>query len=287
MQKVEMLCEIWPSEKLNELATRLTLNTTGAAFQKLQLQRAEILTNDRQGIQNIVTALGGHWGKVSLEKKYEIVGKALLRCTQKTDESNDSFLARADIYWTELLAKKMSLEELQSYIVLRGSLLRHEDKKRVILECDVSGKGQLAMEKVNQSVRMLGSGFFQEMVDIKKTKGRIYDAANVTADDTEEASWENTAYVFEELTEEDWLEVLIQEGDEDALFVSEYESAMADTVQEDSELATAYSAYADARRRLSERFKNRGFWPTNPGKEKASSLRGSPIRELARAPNNV
>ena len=39
VQNVEMLCEIWPAEKLNELATRLILNTNGAAFQKLQLQR--------------------------------------------------------------------------------------------------------------------------------------------------------------------------------------------------------------------------------------------------------
>ena len=32
-QKVEMLSEIWPAEKLNEVATRHILNTTGAAFQ--------------------------------------------------------------------------------------------------------------------------------------------------------------------------------------------------------------------------------------------------------------
>ena len=173
VQKVEMLSDIWPSEKLSELATKLILNTAGAAFQKLQLQKAEILLNSKQGIQNPVTALGGHWGKVSLEKKYEIMEKALFHCTQKTDESNDSFLARADIYWTELLAKKMSIEESRSYIVLQGSLLSQEDKKRVILESDVSGKGQLTMEKVNQSVRMLGSGFFQESVGVKKVKGRI------------------------------------------------------------------------------------------------------------------
>ena len=34
VQKIEMLTEIWPAEKLNELATRLILNTSGAAFQK-------------------------------------------------------------------------------------------------------------------------------------------------------------------------------------------------------------------------------------------------------------
>ena len=71
------------------------------------------------------------------------------------------------------------------------------------------------------------------------------------------------------------------------VFVSEYEAAMADMVQDDAELATAYSAPAAARRRLSERFKNRGFWPTNPAKGKFS--KGSPkilSRVLARAYSN-
>eukprot|EP00435_Cladocopium_sp_Y103_P070766 s168_g36.t1 len=274
VQKIEMLADIWPAEKLNELATRLILNTTGAAFQKLQLQRSEILTNDKKGIENLVKALGGHWGKVTLERKYEVVEKALFRCTQKSDESNDSFLARADIYWTELLSKKMSMEELRSYIVLRGSLLSQEDKKRVILESDATGSGQLSMEKVNQSVRMLGSGFFHEMIGAKKSKGKIYDAANVATDELEDSSWESHALVSEEFTEEDMIESLAQDGDEDALFVHDYEAAMADTVQDDSELATAFSAYTDARKRLSERFRNRGFWPSSMSKGKGKGFKG-------------
>ena len=50
-QKVELLGEIWPASKLNELITRLMLNTTGTAFQKLQLNRDKLLTNDQAGIQ--------------------------------------------------------------------------------------------------------------------------------------------------------------------------------------------------------------------------------------------
>ena len=34
-QKVELLANIWPSNKLDELVTRLILGTSGAAFQKL------------------------------------------------------------------------------------------------------------------------------------------------------------------------------------------------------------------------------------------------------------
>ena len=106
VQKIEMLSDIWPADKLNELATRLVLNANGAAFQKLQLQKSEIMTNSKAGIQKLVSILGGQWGKVGLERKYESVEKALFRCIQKNDESNDSFLARSDIYWTELLSKR-------------------------------------------------------------------------------------------------------------------------------------------------------------------------------------
>ena len=68
---------------------------------------------------------------MNLERTYEIVEKALFKCTQRQDETNDSFLARCDVVWSELKAKKIDLEQVQAYIVLRGSLLSSEDKKRV------------------------------------------------------------------------------------------------------------------------------------------------------------
>ena len=142
----------------------------------------------------------------------------------------------------------------------------------MILECDATGKGELSVEKVNQSARMLGSGFLHDMIGVKKTKGRIYDAANMTIDEDEDSAWEAPAMVSEDLTEEDLLESLLQDGDEDALFISDYESAILDSAREDPELATAFNAYTDARKRLSERFRNRGFWPSsyNKGKGKGS-----------------
>ena len=272
VQKIEMLSDIWPADKLNELATRLVLNANGAAFQKLQLQKSEIMTNSKAGIQKLVSILGGQWGKVGLERKYESVEKALFRCIQKNDESNDSFLARSDIYWTELLSKKTSLEEIRAYVVLRGSLLSQDDKKRVILESDASGSGELDMTKVSQSVRMLGSGFFHEMTGLKKSRGKTYDASALNVDECEE--FDQPTMTAEDLCEDDMLEALLQEGDEDAVFVSDYETAMTETIQDDPELAAALNTYADARRRLSERFKNRGFWPTNPGKGRGKSFKG-------------
>eukprot|EP00435_Cladocopium_sp_Y103_P042514 s2392_g11.t1 len=43
----------------------------------------------------------------------------------------------------------------------------------------------------------------------------------------------------------------------------QFEDSIADTIQADSELCAYYSAYQDARRRLSERVKVRGFWPVS------------------------
>ena len=270
-QKVELLANIWPENKINELVTRLILGTSGAAFQKLQLQKDELMVGDKSGVEKLVKILGGHWGKVSLERKYEIFEKAVFRCTQRADESNDSFLARADILWTELIASKISMQELQAYVVLRGSLLTAEDKKRVILESEATKSGTLNMEKVTTSVRMLGSGFFHDFTGVKKSKGKVYDAHALV---TEE--WEDTeeTYNAEDWNEDEMVENLAGEGDEDAVLVCEYENAMQDAVQEDESLAATFNAYTDARRRLSERFRNRGFWPTSSSKGKGKGSKG-------------
>ena len=68
-QKVELLAEIWPSTKINELIARLVLNTTGTAFQKLQLNREKLMTGDKAGVELLVSLLGGQWGKINLERK--------------------------------------------------------------------------------------------------------------------------------------------------------------------------------------------------------------------------
>lgn len=275
-QKVEMLSEIWPANKINELITRLILSTSGAAFQKLQLQRSELLTGDKKGVAKLITILGGQWGKVSLEKKYETFERAVYRCQQKSDESHDSFLARADVLWSELLASKVTLQELQAYTVLRGSQLSSEDKKRVVLESEASESGKLEMSKVNAAVRMLGSGFFHDVTGTKKAKGKVYDAHALVVEESDEIE---SALVADEWTEEDAIDHLAAEGDEDAILICEFETAVQDAIQDDQELAMAYNAYTDARRRLSERSKNRGFWPnwsssSSKGKNKGGKGKG-------------
>ena len=60
--------------------------------------------------------------------------------------------------------------------------------------------------------------------------------------------------------EED-LEALAVE-DDDASMVLQFENAVMDTIQEDKDLATFYVSYQDARKRLLDKSRARGFWPT-------------------------
>ena len=72
------------------------------------------------------------------------------------------------------------------------------------------------------------------------------------------------------MTEEEYFEQLLNEADEDAALVADYESALAETVQTDEDLAAAYTSYSEARKRLSDRFKSRGFWRLGPTKGKVN-----------------
>ena len=111
----------------------------------------------------------------------------MFRCTQRQDETNDSYLARADVLWQELLNKEFKLEELQAYITLRGSNLSPEGKKRVVIDSQVSTDGKLTISRVSAAIRMLGAGFFHEITTGKKPgKLKTYDATAIVADQMED-----------------------------------------------------------------------------------------------------
>ena len=269
-QKVQLLVGMWPDNKWTELATRLILNTSGSAFMKLQLQQAVLTRNEKKSIQRIVEVLGGTWGQINLEKQYEFAERAIYRCVQKPDESSDSYLARADVMWSQLISKEVKIEDLQPYVTLRGSQLSADDKKRVLLDVDASGTGKLSNDKVNAAIRMLGAGFFHDVTGSKRGRGKVYDQSVLVADGTDfdEPSTAPATETHEEINEEECTEILYQEGDEDAALVTEFEQTAADVLQNDEDLASALNSYTEARRRLSEKFRFRGFWPVTASKGK-------------------
>ena len=265
-KKVQLLEGMWPDGKWTELCTRLILGCQGSAFLKLQLHQQEVTKNERKSVKRIIELLGGHWGQVNLEKQYEYVERALFRCQQKSDESADSYLARADIMWAELISRGITMEEIQPYLTLRGSLLGGEDKKRVLLDVDAAGSGKLSMDKVASSIRMLGAGFFHDVTGMKRSRGKTYDQAALIADSQdldEDPSSILQAEGQDEVGDEELLESMVQEGDEDATLIADFESAAADVLQGDEDLASAYTAYVEARRRLNEKTRFRGFWPVS------------------------
>lgn len=150
-QKVELLSKVWPADKITELTTRLILNCKGSAFQKLQIREKDLLKNDLACVKLLVEVFGGQFGQVRLEKRYEAAEKALFRCSQRSDESNDSYLARTDVAWAELLSQDppMAMADLQAYVILRGSLLSADDKKRVLIEAGAETGGNLTIKRVN------------------------------------------------------------------------------------------------------------------------------------------
>eukprot|EP00435_Cladocopium_sp_Y103_P073250 s61_g43.t1 len=240
-QKIELLLRAWPENKLSELATRIVLNTKGSAFQKLQLHQSELFTGDRKGIERSVSLVGGSFGQVDLEKKFEIAERALYRCVQKADETADSFLARSDNTWTELLGKKMSLAELQAYVILRGSRLAGDDKKRFLVESGAESDGTLKMSKVQAAIRMLGSTFSQDYTYGKKDKNqKTYDHTAFLTEEQDDASDDWHRGSFDEWVDDDY-EHLASE-DDDAALVVQFENAMLDSLQEDRELSAFFTS---------------------------------------------
>ena len=243
-QKVMLLLDAWPSGKYTELTTRLILNCTGSAFMKLQLHQAELMENERKSVKRLIEILGCHWGQIGLEKKYEHAERALYKCVQKPDESADSFLARADIMWTELNSKDLKLSDLQAYVTLRGSTLSADDKKKVLVDADAAGSGDLSVQRVSSAIRMLGAGFFQDMTGVKRGKLKTYDQATLlaeTADHDEDVNDEIYAAEGETVGEDEMMESLVSEGDTDAIFVSDYETAVSEVIQNDEDLAAAFN----------------------------------------------
>ena len=134
----------------------------------------ELMENDEKAVKRLIELLGGHWGRIALEKQYEEAEIALYHLAQMQDESNDSYLARADVAWSKLQSRKLSLDDLQAYILLRGSGLNAEDKKRVILESDNSLEGKTT----------LGATFFHDMTGARETaKTKVYGTTTLMAED--------------------------------------------------------------------------------------------------------
>ena len=70
----------------------------------------------------------------------------------------------------------------------------------------------------------------------------------------------------EQVDEEQAIMYLAEQGHEEAQMIKEFEDQLIEVCQDNQDLAMCYSAYADARAKIRDRLRHRGFWPV-PGQK--------------------
>lgn len=279
-KKLQFLAAMWPKESLSLLAPRAALLCEGTSFKKVsKLPADKLKSNDESGVQLLVATLGGSWGRSEVERKYDVFEKAIYGTIQKSDESNDSYLARHDVHFEELLAQNVSLEEIRAYVLLRQSALSAEDRKKIVVEMG----GTLKYDKVSSAIRLLGSRFFSELQGQRGAfRNKTYDANiadEVGADETDRvyhaAAPASAGEEYEPELEPEYLEALVAAEDQDALTITSFEDELETFFQDTPELQEALVSYLEARSRLLSKRKVRGFWPVSGHKGAKASGKGA------------
>ena len=184
VKKMEFLAHMWPAEHLDLLAPRAALLVEGSAFATVsKLSATKLKVKSLEGVKALIKAIGGSWGATDFEERFEYFEKALYGITQKSDESNDSYVSRMEAVFTELLARGTSLEEVQAYVLLRQSTLSSEDKKRVLLE-----NPELKYAPTVKALRLLGSRFHEVQTGKPTPKTKVYDTMLAEGNDDESHS---------------------------------------------------------------------------------------------------
>ena len=272
VKKLEFLAAMWPTEHLDLLAPRAALLVEGSAFATIaKLDASKLKVKSLDGVKALVKAIGGSWGATDFEERFDFFEKALYGTLQKSDESNDSFISRMEAVFSELLSRGTTLEEVQAYVLLRQSTLAPEDKKRVLLE-----HKELKYQPVMRAVRR----FFHEVQSGKTaTKTKVYDSLVVSDEkETVEASYVTmqSAPVDDDDLPAEVLEILISQEDPDALSVQAFENEFEDFIQDTPDMHLAMISYMEARQRLQDKRRARGFWP--PGQAKGKGKGKMPFK---------
>ena len=129
----------------------------------------------------------------------------------------------------------------------------------------IDAKGHLKYEAVTQAIRMLGAKFFIEAQGQTRThRGKTYEVNHVQEAEDDPQYYDDSIFfllLMHPTYPDAVIDEFLAEGDEDALVAHQFEEALIDTMQNDPEITASMGTYLDARRKLSEKSKNRGFWP--------------------------
>lgn len=129
--------------------------------------------------------------------------------------------------------------------MIRHSQLTGDEKKRII----VDNKGILTYDSTRDAMRLLGSRFFQDLQGGGNKKWKTYDVDTVDEQEPVYTAMSGDDAVVEEQA----YQVMLEQGDEDAIFTNDFEDQIIEAVQESGDLAQCFLSYQEARARLRER----------------------------------
>jgi hypothetical protein len=249
VDKVKFLHGICPARDKPMLGPRLAMLMKGTACAQIKAADTAKLADPDTGIEVLLSAVAT-WEESAELQTYEKFEKALYRIVQRNDETIMSYVNRLNVAFQDL--GEVQVKDMKAFILLRQSALVADDKRKVI----VMTQDKLAAEKIEQSMRslytrILGAGSTGE------TKKRVYPV-NYVDDEADEI---NVMMEEDHMDEEQILQAMAENGDEDAQVIQDFEEQLVEVCQESPDLSLCFSAYSEARGRLRDKLKSRGFWP--------------------------
>jgi hypothetical protein len=283
VQKLKFLAALWPVEYLDQLAPRAALLIEGTAFSKIaRIPPSKLKVKTTDGIAALVEAIGGSWGSTELEERYEFFEKSLYGTTQRTDESHDSFLSRMEASFLELISRNTTLEEVQAYVLLRQSTLSAAMTRNVSCWSMVENSSMSQWSKPFVCWEADFSMSFRAAAAVRKPKCTmslcpkklgVHETGSHRESIHVERAFVSHSDEMEPELDHEFIEALVAQDDADALVVANFEGEFEEFLQETPEMYDALTSSMEARSKLVEKRRNRGFWPTK-GKQKSGKGRG-------------
>ena len=231
------------------LAPRLAMLMKGTAWAQVKLIDPSKLTDPDNGIKALLQAIST-WEETEEMQLYDKFEKAMFRTTQRTNETTQSYVNRLSVSFHEL--GTLTVKDIKAFIVLRQSSLSVEDKKRVL----TMAGDPLTQEGVEKAMRQLST---KVLVGQGESRKKVYPV-NYIEDEPEEA---HCVQETENIDEEHAIVLLAEQGDEDAQLIKDFEDQLIEVCQDNQDLAMCYNSYAEARAKIRDRIRHRGFWPSN------------------------
>ena len=213
--KVRFLRTICPAKDRAMLAPRLAMMMKGTAWAQVKTLDGALLSDPEKGIQVLLSTVAA-WEESAEIQTYEKFEKALYKVTQKQDESVFSYVNRMNVAFAEIA--KVTIHEVKAFIMLRQSFLGAEDKKRIL---SMTG-GELQAKKVEDAMRQLAPKILVGSTGTENKK-KIYSVNYVEEEE------ETPVYIADDdyqMDEDAGLQSLLDQGDEDAVLISEFEDQM-------------------------------------------------------------